>query len=164
MNTPARHKHYLTLRGAPLRYWVRIHRFVYRRTKGRVLYRMRGMPSLMLTTTGRRSGRQHTVPLPYLRDPAGDGKVVVGSFAGAEHDPAWVLNLRADPAVGVEDRAEVYAGRATVLTGEERATVWARLVESSPWYAGYQDRTTREIPLVRIDRADRLPAPRGETA
>jgi F420H(2)-dependent quinone reductase len=154
MSTPAR-KSYFTLRGTPLKYWVRVHLWVYRRTNGRALYKMRGMPSLLLTTTGRRSGRRHTVPLPYLRDPSGgDGKIVVGSFAGSEHDPAWVLNLRADPAVGVQDRGDVYAGRAVVLAGEERATTWARLVEGSPWYANYQDQTTREIPLVRVTRAE----------
>jgi deazaflavin-dependent oxidoreductase (nitroreductase family) len=150
-----RPKHYLTLRGRTLRYWVRIHLWVYRTTKGRVLYKMRGMPSLLLTTTGRRSGRAHIVPLPYLREPAGGaGKIVVGSFAGSDHDPAWVLNLRADPAVGVQDRGDVYAGRATVLAGDERAGTWARLVETSPWYASYQAATSREIPLVRLDRAE----------
>ncbi len=160
MSAPGkRAKPNLTLRGTPLRYWVRIHLWVYRTTKGRVLYKMRGMPSLLLTTTGRRTGRKHTVPLPYLRDPGGgEGKIVVGSFAGSDHDPAWVLNLRADPAVEVRDRDDVYAGRDTVLAGEQRATTWSRLVERSPWYASYQERTSREIPLVRVDRS----GPAGE--
>jgi F420H(2)-dependent quinone reductase len=150
---PGSAKRYLTLRGAPLRYWVRIHLWLYRTTRGRVLYRMRGMPSLLLTTTGRRSGRTHTVPLPYFTDTGGSGKVVVGSFAGSDHDPAWVLNLRANPTVEVQDRAEVYPAHATVLEHETRAPVWERVVAAAPWYANYQAATSREIPLVRLERA-----------
>src|SRR5438477_6097997 len=88
---------YFTLRGNALKRWVRIHLWVYRRTRGRLLYKMRGMPTLLLTTTGRRTGRHHTVPLPYFDDT--HGKVVIGSFAGGDHDPAWVLNITANPAV-----------------------------------------------------------------
>ncbi|HEY7135251.1 MAG TPA: nitroreductase/quinone reductase family protein [Acidimicrobiia bacterium] len=150
----ARTKRYLTLRGTPLRYWVRIHIWVYRTTHGRALYRMRGMPSLLLTTTGRRSGRAHTVPLPYFTDADGSGKVVVGSFAGSDHDPAWVLNLRGDPSVRIQDRAEVYPARATVLERETRAPVWERVVAAAPWYANYQTATSREIPLVRLERTE----------
>ena len=141
---------WFTLRGKPLKAWVRIHLWVYRRTGGRVLYNMRKMPTVLLTTTGRKSGRRHTVPLPYLRD--GADPVVVGSWAGNERHPAWVLNLQADPRVTVQDRTDVYPARARVLTGIDRAPVWDRLVERSPWYADYQRQTTREIPLVRLVR------------
>ena len=143
---------YFTLRGDALKRWVRIHLWVYRKTRGRLLSKMRGMPTLLLTTTGRRSGRRHTVPLPYFE--AGLGKVVIGSFAGGDKNPAWVLNLVADATVEVQDRGDIYRGRAEVVTGDERAELWNGLVERSPWYADYQARTSREIPLVRITRAE----------
>jgi deazaflavin-dependent oxidoreductase (nitroreductase family) len=141
---------YFTPRGKALQRWVKFHVWVYRRTGGRVLYRMRKMPTVLLTTTGRKSGRSHTVPLPYMGD--GEAAVVVGSFAGNERDPAWVLNLRADPRVTVQDRSDTYPARAEVLTGVERSAVWDRLVARSPWYADYQTQTAREIPLVRLIR------------
>ena len=93
-STPRPSKGWFTPRGRVLRAWVRVHLWLYRRSRGKVLYRMRGMPTLLLTTTGRRSGNRHTVPLPYLVDPVasdpagGDAKVVVGSFAGGPRDPA----------------------------------------------------------------------------
>lgn len=142
---------YFTLRGNALKRWVRIHLWLYRRSNGRLLAKMRGMPTLLLTTTGRRSGRHHTVPLPYFED--GRGKVVIGSFAGSDHNPAWVLNIGADPDIEVQDRGETYRGRAEILTGDERAALWSDLVARSPWYADYQQQTAREIPLVRITRA-----------
>jgi deazaflavin-dependent oxidoreductase (nitroreductase family) len=152
VSTPEKGKdRYFTLRGTALRRWVRIHLWVYRRTRGRLLAKMRGMPTLLLTTTGRRTGRPHTVPLPYFSD--GWGKVVIGSFAGSDKHPAWVLNVIADPTVQVQDRAEVCTGRAEIVTGDERAALWADLVQRSPWYADYQQQTSREIPLVRITNA-----------
>jgi len=134
-----------------IRYWTRLHIRAYRLSRGRVLYRMRGMPTLLLTTTGRKSGQLHTVALPYFAD--GPDPVVVGSYAGAERDPAWVLNLRTDPAVEVQDRGDVRRARAVILEGEERAAVWQRLIGRHSWYADYQTRTSREIPLVRLVRS-----------
>jgi deazaflavin-dependent oxidoreductase (nitroreductase family) len=142
---------YLTLRGTPLKRWTAFHMWMYRRTRGRLLYKMRGMPTLLLTTTGRKSGVQRTVPLPYLAD--GDGKVVVGSFAGGPRHPAWALNLFADPKAQVQDRGDSYPAIAEVLSGDERALVWTRLTAARPWYADYQAQTSREIPLVRLTRA-----------
>ena len=156
MNRPTRpgKDRYFTLRGDNLKRWVRIHLWVYRKTRGRLLATMRGMPTLLLTTTGRRTGRQHTVPLPYFTD--GRGKVVIGSFAGDDRHPAWVHNVIANPTVEVQDRADVYTGHAEVVSGDERAALWADLVQRSPWYADYQQRTAREIPLVRITHAATL--------
>ncbi|MBV8950440.1 MAG: nitroreductase family deazaflavin-dependent oxidoreductase [Actinobacteria bacterium] len=148
---PRQKDRYFTLRGNALKRWVRIHLWVYRATRGRLLGKMRGMPTLLLTTTGRRSGRRHTVPLPYFTD--GVGKVVIGSFAGSDTHPAWVVNVKADAAVEVQDRGDVYPGRAEIVTGDERTALWADLVQRSPWYADYQQQTAREIPLVRITDA-----------
>jgi deazaflavin-dependent oxidoreductase (nitroreductase family) len=124
---------------------------MYRRTDGKILSRMRGRPTLLLTTTGRRSGRPHTVPLPYLAD--GDAMIVVGSASGAERHPAWVLNLIANPSVIVQYLADSGPAHAEILAGDECKAMWERINVEAPWYAGYQQRTSREIPLIRLTRA-----------
>jgi deazaflavin-dependent oxidoreductase (nitroreductase family) len=134
-----------------LKAWTRFHRWAYRRTDGRVLSRMRGKPTLLLTTTGRRTGRLHTVPLPYFAD--GDTMIVVGSASGAERHPAWVLNLIANPRVTVQYLADSGPAQAEILAGGERTAMWERINAEAPWYAGYQQRTSREVPLIRLTRA-----------
>jgi deazaflavin-dependent oxidoreductase (nitroreductase family) len=133
-----------------LKAWTRFHRWVYQRTNGRVLSRMRGKPTLLLTTTGRRTGRLHTVPLPYLAD--GDAMIVVGSASGAERHPAWVLNLIANPRVTVRYLADSGPAQAEILADGERKAMWERINVEAPWYGGYQQRTSREIPLIRLTR------------
>ena len=137
-----------------LKAWTRFHRWAYRRTNGKVLSRMRGKPTLLLTTTGRRTGRLHTVPLPYFAD--GDTMIVVGSASGAERHPAWVLNLIANPRVTVQYLADSGPAQAEVLDGDERKAMWERITAEAPWYAGYQQLTSREIPLIRLTRAQSL--------
>ena len=138
------------LEAQALKAWTRFHRWVYQRTNGKVLSRMRGKPTLLLTTTGRRSGRPHTIPLPYLPD--GDTMIVIGSASGAERHPAWVLNLIANPRVTVQYLADSGPAHAEILADSERTATWERISAEAPWYAGYQQRTSREIPLVRLTR------------
>src|SRR4029077_3092340 len=102
----------------------------------------------LLTTTGRKSGQQHTVPLPFLLD--GLQMVVVASFAGGPSNPAWYLNLTANPDVVVQYRDDTRPARALTAAGEERDRLWKRLAEEAPWYIDYQQRTEREIPVVVI--------------
>ncbi len=127
---------------------------MYRRTNGKVLSRMRGKPTLLLTTTGRRTGRLHTVPLPSFAD--GDKMIVVGSASGAERHPAWVLNLIANPRVTVQYLADSGPAQAEILAGGERTAMWERISVEAPWYGGYQQRTSREIPLIRLTLAQSL--------
>ena len=98
-----------------------------------------------LTTTGRKTGQLRSVTLYAYPD--GDRVVVVGSRGGAKADPAWALNLRADPRatirVGKDDRAV----RAEEATGNERERLWGLVTEAFPLYATYQRRTERRIPL-----------------
>lgn len=137
--------------------WSRFHLWVYRRTGGRVLSHMRGRPTLLLTTTGRRTGAPRAVPLPYLAD--GDTMVVVGSNSGAQRHPDWVRNVMADPRVTVQLRAQSGPARADILEGAERTAMWERIRAEAPWYAGYQERTSRRIPLVRLTRAPSAGSP-----
>ena len=129
--------------------WIsRTHVVLYKLTTGKIGSHADGMPCILLRTIGRRSGKPHTVCLSYLPD--GDSMVVVGSFGGAEFNPAWYHNLQANPEVIVRDRERVFWATAETLTGEEREALWETRIASAPRYARYQERTDREIPLVRL--------------
>jgi len=121
----------------------------FRANKGRVGGWFEGARLLLLTTTGARSGRPHTVPLGYLPD-GGDRVLVIASAAGAPQHPAWYHNLVADPVGTVEDGVFTYEAKATVLTGEERDRAFARAVEADPGWAQYQAKTTRVLPVVAL--------------
>jgi deazaflavin-dependent oxidoreductase (nitroreductase family) len=109
----------------------------------------RPQPALLLETRGRKSGARRQAALPYFRI---DGKLlVVGSKGGMPTDPAWVTNLRAEPAVRVWIARKAMDARARVTTGEERAALWAELLARVPTYAHYQSLTTREIPVVILE-------------
>src|SRR5581483_6357610 len=124
-----------------------LHVRAYRLTGGRFVDRP-GAPSLLLTTTGRRSGQSRTTALFYLPD--GDRQILVASYAGDTRHPQWYLNLVADPKVTVQLGKQVRQATATVLTGPEREAIWPRLVENWPGYQGYQERTTRQLPVVAL--------------
>ena len=126
----------------------RIHARAYRISRGRILDHLVGMPVLLLTTTGRESGKPRTATLTYLRD--GADLVVIGSFGGSELPPAWWLNLQRDP------RASVLIGGATsnvtarAATAEEHDRLWPLATEAHHGYARYQERTARPIPIVLL--------------
>jgi deazaflavin-dependent oxidoreductase (nitroreductase family) len=127
------------------------HKGLIKISGGRLGWNGSGMPVLELTTTGRKSGRPHTVMLTSpLRQ--GDSIVIVASRGGDDRHPAWFLNLRDDPDVEV-----VYEGkpkqkmRATVASPDERARLWPEVVAKYKGYGGYQTKTDREIPLVLLD-------------
>lgn len=113
-----------------------------------------GMNHVVLRTTGRRSGKEHKVALPFWADAQGR-PVVVASFSGAPQHPAWYLNLsdrNANPEVLVRRQGQqLYWSTPEILDGEEYATVWAGLTADRPYYNDYQTRTDRKLPLVRLD-------------
>ena len=123
-----------------------LHRALYRWSGGRVGGRLRGCPVLLLTTTGRKTGRARTWPLCYVV--AGDGLVLVAAAGGHPRHPAWYLNLRANPRVGVHLGDGIRTMVARTAEGLERARLWERVVRQLPVAAGYQLRTSREIPVV----------------
>jgi len=130
---------------------TRLHSFVYRVTNGKIGGRMLGSPVLLLITTGRKSGRERTVPLLYLRD--GENLIVVGSNGGAATHPAWWLNLRANPEAIVEVGDQKLRVRAKKADPEEKDRLWPKLVAMYPSYEDYQRRTDREIPVVLLKPA-----------
>jgi len=101
---------------------------------------------ILLTTTGRKTGRPHTVPLNGM--PEGDGFVVIGSAGGSDFDPAWWLNLVANPNASIQVNTRVIAVRMEPVTDvAERRRLWDKVVASMRGYAGYQKKTKRVIPL-----------------
>ena len=126
-----------------------VNRVIYRATGGKVGGKIRGAPVLLLTTRGRKSGKTRTMPLLYLRD---DGNlVVVASSGGSAGSPGWFHNLKTDPEVEVEIGRDREPRHARVATPDERARLWPRLVEMYKPYASYEQKTTREIPVVILE-------------
>lgn len=126
---------------------------VYRATGGRIGGRWRigsawrrGVPTCLLTTTGRTSGQARTAPLLYLRD--GERVVLVASQGGLPKHPAWYHNITANPDVTVQIGSEVRALRARVAGERERAELWSKLLEVYADFDSYQSWTDRTIPVV----------------
>ncbi|MCW3813454.1 nitroreductase family deazaflavin-dependent oxidoreductase [Micromonospora sp. DR5-3] len=133
---------------AVLRLLVPADRLLGRLTKGRVVA-LGLVPSLVLTTTGRRSGRLRSNPLLYVPD--GDAYVVIGSNWGQQHQPAWSLNLLAQPAAEVDVEGRRIPVRAELINGDERELLFARLVAEWPAYRTYVERAGgREIRVFRL--------------
>lgn len=121
----------------------------YVETDGAEGHDWRGTTTLILTTTGRRSGAERSTPLIYQR--AGDSYVVVASKAGADDHPAWYLNLDADPNVHVQVLGERFAARARTAGPQEKPGLWEKMVATWPAYDDYRQKTSREIPVVVLD-------------
>lgn len=129
----------------------RFHARIYRLTGGRFVGRVGKAPILLLTTTGRRSGEPRTAPLLFLQD--GQQLAIVASFGGHPTHPVWYLNLEANPEVHVQVGRDRFAATARTASAEERRRLWPLFVEMYPGYAGYQEKTSREIPVVVLERA-----------
>lgn len=124
-----------------------VNSFMYRRTAGEGLGgTFQGIPVALLTTTGRKTGEPRVHPLYFLRD--GDKVIVAASKLGAEKNPMWYLNLKANPKVHVQIKNEKLALTARDSTDSERATYWPRLVDMYPKYEELQTWTDRRIPVV----------------
>ena len=111
-----------------------------------------GMHDIILTTIGRRSGKEHKCALPIWRDEDGH-RVVVGSFAGADKEPDWLANLRdkaSNSEVKIRTQNSEYISTPEILEGLERDLLWNQLCEDRAWYNDYQERTERVIPLIRF--------------
>ncbi|WP_448630378.1 nitroreductase family deazaflavin-dependent oxidoreductase [Cellulomonas soli] len=126
--------------------FVRAHVALYRATGGRLGGRLAGIEQVLLTTTGRKSGEPRTLPLAATVD--GSALVLVASNNGADRDPAWFLNLVADPRVQVQRGREVHPMVARVAQGEERVRLWRLVTANNPGYERYRGRTQRVIPVV----------------
>jgi deazaflavin-dependent oxidoreductase (nitroreductase family) len=134
------------------KYLSSLHRVLYRSTGGRLGRRLVHNDMCLLTTTGRRTGREHTVPLLYLRD--GERLVVIASWGGRDHHPEWYLNLLERPSATVQVLGERWPVIAATAGPDERSVWWPRVLSAYDGYAEYESRTDREIPVVFLTPAD----------
>ena len=127
-----------------------VHRGVFNATDGRLGGSLVGMPALILKTTGRKSGEQRTTMLtaPIVE---GDRIVLVASYGGDDRHPAWFLNLKAKPEVEITMRGATKAMHARIATSDEKDEMWPRITRAYRGYAGYQKKTTRDIPIVILE-------------
>jgi deazaflavin-dependent oxidoreductase (nitroreductase family) len=123
----------------------------YRATDGAEGHEWEGTQTLLLTTTGRKSGEERTTPLIYA--PYGDAYTVIASKGGSDEPPAWYLNLSKQPQVEVQVKGDRFQARARTATPEEKPEIWRTMVAEWPAYDEYQQRTSREIPAVVLERA-----------
>jgi len=128
--------------------WVAEHTRTYLASGGTEGHENDGVRTLVLATTGRRSGTPRRTCLIY--GSSGDEYVVVASKGGADEDPAWFTNLAADPGVGVQVGTRRFTARARVASSTEREALWAQMVEMFPLYEDYAQKTEREIPVVLL--------------
>ncbi|HXV98722.1 MAG TPA: nitroreductase family deazaflavin-dependent oxidoreductase, partial [Anaerolineae bacterium] len=127
---------------------TRLHMWIYRLSGGKVWNRMMGQPVVILTTKGRKSGRPWAVPLLTFKDQ--EDYILVASNGGQNFHPAWYLNLQANPDVIIELEGQKQTARAEDVKGAERERLWGTIVSKAPAYKEYEQKTEREIPVVRL--------------
>ena len=120
--------------------------FLYNVSGGRIGGKMGKVPVLLLTTTGRKTGKKRTLPLIYIMD--GSAYVITASAGGADKNPGWFFNIRSNPQATIQVKDKHIKVMAEIAGQEKKPELWARLVEVAPNFAGYQKRTSREIPMV----------------
>ncbi len=129
-----------------------IHRTLFTSTNGKLGGRIAGMPAVVLTTTGRKTGekRESMLTAPVVD---GDTVVLIASYGGGPKHPQWYLNLQADPNVQITRAGTTTNMVARTASPAERAELWPRITATYKGYAGYQEKTDREIPVVIFDPA-----------
>ena len=148
-NAPAQNSSGTDVQDSPTP-WVADHIKRYVDSDGADGHNWRGVPTLLLTTTGRKSGVRRRSALIYGHD--GERVLVVASKGGDDNAPAWYLNLVADPLVRVQIAAEEFAARAHTAGSVEKPALWATMAAIWPDYDDYQAKTGREIPIVVLER------------
>lgn len=127
---------------------VKIYAFLYRISGGVIGGKIVGLPVLLLTTTGRKSGQLRTRPLCYFPD--GNDYIIIASNGGSDSHPSWYHNIKANPSVSILLKRKTLAVTASKVPEPERGKLWAHLLELSPWYLRYEQKTDRVIPLIRL--------------
>ena len=128
--------------------WASKHINQYLESDGRDVDHRLADNLILLYTTGRKTGKIRRHPIVHLPD--GDDLIVIASKGGAPTNPHWFHNLRANPQVWVRRKSEVFEAEAKILDDEEYGEMWRRITDWAPGFQEYQDRTERQIPLVRL--------------
>ncbi len=121
-----------------------MHASAYRVSNGRA--QSAKYPTMLLTVTGRRTGKPRTVPVIYIED--GERFVIAAAYSGSDTDPTWWLNLQTNPEAVAQVGGRTTRVRATVAASEERPQLWEKLVAMYPYFTDYQQRTSRSIPVI----------------
>ena len=129
--------------------WIADHVRRYVESDGEDGHMMNGVPCLLITTRGQKSGKLRRTPVAYGQD--GDRYVVIASRAGSDHHPAWYLNLEAQPEAEIQVLAQTHRVRARVVEGEERERLWQMMVDTFADVDDYQKKTSRKIPLIVLE-------------
>lgn len=124
----------------------------FRANQGKVGGQMEGLPILLLTMTGAKTGRTLTRPLVYSRD--GDRIVIIASFGGGPRNPPWYYNLVTNPAATVEVGAEKFKVKAAVTSGAERQRLFDAQAKEMPFFSDYEKKARRQIPVLTLTRVD----------
>ncbi len=122
--------------------------FLYRISGGKIAGSINGSPLLLLTVTGRKSGRAYTVPVAYVRDK--DEYLVSASAAGRDRNPVWFSNLESNPQAKIEVMGKTYRVTAVITTGEERDRLYELFKAQGSNFVAYEKKTTRKIPVIRL--------------
>lgn len=130
------------------RVFAGIHVFFYRLTGGKLASKVQGLRVLLLTTTGRKTGKVRTTPLGHFEHDG--GYVIIGSNAGLDTHPAWFHNLKSNPHATIQIGDKRLAVSAEIVGPDKRSQLWAQLIELAAGYADYAKKTSREIPLVLL--------------
>jgi len=138
------------------RLFLPLHRWLYLHTDGRIGHSLVLQRTLLLTTTGRKTGLPRTQPLTYFRHPSGPLFVVASNWS-SDNPPAWYLNILSNPHVQVRLKRETFTATARQANPTERAWLWPWLVARAPVFGRYQTITSREIPLVLLVGEDATP-------
>ena len=121
--------------------------YLYKISNGKIGGRISGLEVLLLTTTGRKTGKKRTTPLGYFKDQQGS-YIIIGSNAGFDTHPAWFLNLKRQPHVTIQVKDTQLEVDAEVAEPKTRNQLWAQLIKLAPFYDNYTKKTSREIPVV----------------
>ena len=132
-----------------IRFFSALNRGWYKLTGGLIGGKFHGAPVVLLTTKGRKTGKERTWPLLTIKQ--ADAYTFVASFAGHDEHPSWYLNLVADPDVAIREGRHTIRGRARVATGSEREQIYQHFVDVYKTYGDYAKATEREIPVVIVE-------------
>jgi deazaflavin-dependent oxidoreductase (nitroreductase family) len=125
-------------------FWL--HANIYRLTGGKLLGQVAGMPVLILYSVGRNTGKRRTTPLTYLQD--GEAYVITASMGGAPNNPGWYHNLKNNPQTIIQIKGETLPVIAEEASPVDRQRLWAELTAIASIYEAYQQRTSRQIPMI----------------
>jgi deazaflavin-dependent oxidoreductase (nitroreductase family) len=128
------------------RQFMKFQVYVYRWSGGKRLGHIRGMPVLLLTTVGRKTGKTRVTPVVYIRD--GANYVIIAANAGADRNPSWFANLQANPQTTIEVDDTTLTVNSHKASTVEKARLWAVLVEKASFFEGYRKKTARDIPVI----------------